>query len=129
MDRAFFLLEPSSGHDVGVLVVLKGRRTARGRLGRTRPQDVALPCRPPSTSAWPRICWLVGRSSSKTAASTRGTGVPPRLPDDSDVQALFDRVCALHSKRLDRCRPLWEVHVFDGLAGNRVGLYFKTHHG
>jgi WS/DGAT/MGAT family acyltransferase len=51
------------------------------------------------------------------------------LPDGSDVQVLFDRVCALHAKRLDRCRPLWEVHVFDGLAGNRVGLYFKTHHG
>ncbi len=51
------------------------------------------------------------------------------LPDGSDVQALFDRVCTLHAKRLDRCRPLWEMHVFDGLAGGRIGLYFKTHHG
>jgi diacylglycerol O-acyltransferase len=38
-------------------------------------------------------------------------------------------VCQIHSRRLDRCRPLWEVHVFDGLPEHRIGLYFKTHHG
>ena len=51
------------------------------------------------------------------------------LAPGSGLPELFDRVCQIHSRRLDRCRPLWEVHVFDGLPDHRIGLYFKTHHG
>ena len=34
----------------------------------------------------------------------------------------------LHSNELDLHRPLWEVHVIEGLEGNRFALYSKTHH-
>ena len=37
-------------------------------------------------------------------------------------QALFDFVAKLHESLLDRSRPLWELHVIDGVVGNRVAL-------
>ena len=48
-----------------------------------------------------------------------------RLPDGSDLQALFDRVCQIHPRRLDRSRPLWEMHVFDGLAKDQHRAVFQ----
>ena len=52
-----------------------------------------------------------------------------RLPAGADRQDLFEHICRIHVKLLPRNRPLWEQHVFTGLPGNRVALYFKTHHG
>ena len=46
----------------------------------------------------------------------------------NDRQALFDFVAKLHEPMLDRSRPLWELHVIDGLAGGRFALYQKMHH-
>ena len=43
-------------------------------------------------------------------------------------QALYDFVAALHTPMLDRSRPLWEVHVIDGLSEGRFALYQKMHH-
>ncbi len=50
----------------------------------------------------------------------------PREHDDR--QALFDFIAKLHEPMLDRSRPLWELHVIDGLAGGRFALYHKMHH-
>jgi WS/DGAT/MGAT family acyltransferase len=33
----------------------------------------------------------------------------------------------VHAVRLDRRRPLWELHIVDGLEGGRVALYAKVH--
>ncbi len=46
----------------------------------------------------------------------------------NDRQALFDFVAALHVPMLDRSRPLWELHIIDGVAGGRMALYQKMHH-
>lgn len=43
-------------------------------------------------------------------------------------QDLYRLVASLHEPLLDRSRPLWEVHVIDGLWGNRFALYQKIHH-
>ena len=47
-------------------------------------------------------------------------------------QALYDFVAKLHEPMLDRSRPLWEVHVIDGLGGDLgsggFALYQKMHH-
>ena len=46
----------------------------------------------------------------------------------NDQQSLYDFVAKLHMPLLDRARPLWEIHVIDGLAGGRFALYQKMHH-
>lgn len=48
--------------------------------------------------------------------------------DANDRQALYAFVSGLHTPRLDRTRPLWEVHVIDGLPGGTFALYQKLHH-
>jgi WS/DGAT/MGAT family acyltransferase len=37
-------------------------------------------------------------------------------------------VARVMSQRLDRSRPLWEVHVLDGLADGRAAMLLKVHH-
>lgn len=50
----------------------------------------------------------------------------------NDRQALYAFVSKLHTPMLDRSRPLWEVHVIDGLSSDegagRFALYQKMHH-
>jgi diacylglycerol O-acyltransferase len=46
----------------------------------------------------------------------------------NDRKALYDFVSKLHTPVLDRTRPLWEVHVIDGLTEGRFALYQKLHH-
>ncbi len=43
-------------------------------------------------------------------------------------EQLAEQVARLHSHRLDRSRPLWEVYLISGLQGGRVALYTKLHH-
>ena len=47
---------------------------------------------------------------------------------NNDRQALYRFVSELHVPMLDRSRPLWEMHVIDGLGDGRFALYQKIHH-
>jgi WS/DGAT/MGAT family acyltransferase len=47
---------------------------------------------------------------------------------DNDRKSLYRLVAKLHTPMLDRSRPLWEVHVIDGLENGRFALYQKMHH-
>jgi diacylglycerol O-acyltransferase / wax synthase len=51
-----------------------------------------------------------------------------RVPRPGRRRELEHCVAALHEVRLDRERPLWQLHVLEGLADGRVGLYLKVHH-
>lgn len=56
-----------------------------------------------------------------------------KLPKGSGIPALEAQVSSLHPVLLDRKKPLWKFHVFEGLApaanGNRrVALYSQLHH-
>ena len=50
------------------------------------------------------------------------------LPQPGRVRELLALVSRLHSTLLDRQRPLWEVHLIEGLQGNRFAVYSKLHH-
>ncbi|MEQ4722726.1 wax ester/triacylglycerol synthase family O-acyltransferase [Nonomuraea sp. B19D2] len=50
------------------------------------------------------------------------------LPAPGDDWQLAEAVAAIHARRLDRAHPLWEMHLINGLAGGRVGVYTKVHH-
>ena len=46
----------------------------------------------------------------------------------NDREALYDFVAKLHVPMLDRSRPLWEMHIIDGISEGRFALYQKMHH-
>lgn len=50
------------------------------------------------------------------------------LPKPGRIRELLSLVSAEHSNLLDRQRPLWEVHLIEGIQGKRFALYSKIHH-
>ena len=50
------------------------------------------------------------------------------LPKPGRYRELFTLISRLHSTLLDRNRPLWEMHLIEGLSGNQFATYLKTHH-
>ena len=50
------------------------------------------------------------------------------LPHPARVRELLTLCSRLHSTLLDRHRPLWEMHLIEGLEDGRFAVYTKTHH-
>jgi diacylglycerol O-acyltransferase len=50
------------------------------------------------------------------------------LPRPGRVRELLSLVSRLHGTLMDRTRPLWEIHLIEGLADGRLALYVKIHH-
>ncbi len=52
-----------------------------------------------------------------------------RLPSGKNKpQDLYAFCAKLHEPMMDRSKPLWEIHVIDGLEGGRFAMYQKMHH-
>lgn len=50
------------------------------------------------------------------------------LPSPGTNHQLSELVSRLHSRQLDRARPLWEMYVISGLQSGHVAVYTKLHH-
>ena len=50
------------------------------------------------------------------------------LPSPRGERELGVLVSRLHSNPLDFSRPPWELHIIEGLSGNRFAAYIKIHH-
>jgi diacylglycerol O-acyltransferase len=50
------------------------------------------------------------------------------LPRPGRIRELLALVSGEHSNPLHRDRPLWEVHLIEGLSDRRFALYTKIHH-
>jgi diacylglycerol O-acyltransferase len=52
-----------------------------------------------------------------------------KMPSGKNSQKdLYQMVADFHVPMLDRSRPLWEVHVIDGLEDGKFAMYQKIHH-
>ena len=49
-------------------------------------------------------------------------------PGDGSLEALVAAAQPIGMQAFDRDRPLWELHVFEGLEGGRAGVVMKLHH-
>ena len=50
------------------------------------------------------------------------------LPKPGRFRELFALVSRLHGTLLDRNRPLWEMHLIEGLQNRQFAVYSKFHH-
>ena len=50
------------------------------------------------------------------------------LPAPGRMEDLLALVSRAHERQLDRNRPLWEIHLIEGLQGDRFAIYCKVHH-
>lgn len=51
-----------------------------------------------------------------------------KLPAPGTLAQLEGTVARLHARPLDRDRPLWRMHVIEGVASGELALYTKIHH-
>lgn len=50
------------------------------------------------------------------------------LPAPGTPEQLDEHIADLHRERFDRRRPLFEIHLVDGLASGHFAMYIKSHH-
>ncbi len=50
------------------------------------------------------------------------------LPRPGTMDQLFTLIERIHSRQLDRTRPLWEAYLIEGLEDGRFVMYTKMHH-
>ncbi|WP_068157960.1 WS/DGAT/MGAT family O-acyltransferase [Rhodococcus phenolicus] len=108
------LAEPEGGFDFETLLQLVERRISEVPRYRQKVREVAL--------GLARPVWVDDRDFD-IAYHVRRSALPRPGSDDQ----LHDLLARLISRPLDRTRPLWEMYLVEGLAGNRCALFTKSH--
>ena len=106
------IFEP--GLDYGTVASVLERRLARVPLARRRVQ--------PAPVGAGRPVW-VDDPEFDLSYHVRHSA----LPSPGDAAQLGQFVSRLIARPLDRNRPLWEMYVIEGLAGDRVAVFHKMH--
>ena len=109
------LQQPAEGFDYDRLVDLISRRIALVPRYRQKVRFI------PGRLAGP--VWVDDADFDVTYHVRRSA--LPKPGTDAQLRELVGR---LMSRQLDRSRPLWEIYLVEGLAGDRVGIVTKTHH-
>lgn len=108
------LEQPSGGLDYEDVLRLVERRLAAVPRYRQKAREVAL--------GLARPVWVDDRDFDITYHVRRSA-----LPRPGSETQLHELLARLISRPLDRSRPLWEMYLVEGLAGDRCALFTKTH--
>jgi WS/DGAT/MGAT family acyltransferase len=131
LDLAFLWIDrPETPSNVGVLMLFEpppgGTATAATRRI-VRAYRASRPAHPfdavPDLSMLPLPHW---RPSDRI--DMRRHVLREKLAQPGDLDALCRHVAQLHETPLDRTRPLFSVHVIEGLASGQLAVYLKSHH-
>ncbi|WP_330251613.1 wax ester/triacylglycerol synthase family O-acyltransferase [Nocardia sp. NBC_00565] len=71
----------------------------------------------------PRLAWTQAEGVELSYHLRRSA-----LPSPGHFDQLLELASDLHSTLLDRHRPLWEIHLVEGLSDGRFAVYSKMHH-
>ena len=137
LDATFLYLEtPQMPMHVGALHVLELPVGYQGRFVTALRKHMAT--RLPVAPVLRRRVWWMPLNLANPAwvdaePDLRQHIVEIKLPKGSGMAELEAEVSRLHPVLLDRKKPLWKFHVFEGLAPSpsgrkRVGLYSQLHH-
>jgi WS/DGAT/MGAT family acyltransferase len=131
LDLAFLLIDrPETPSNVGVLLLLDppaGRTPAAAAGQIVRAYRAACPGHPfdsvPDLSVRALPHWRpADRIDMRRHVLRETLGAP------GDFDELCRHVARLHETPLDRSRPLFMVHVIEGLASGQLAVYLKSHH-
>ncbi|WP_072689858.1 WS/DGAT/MGAT family O-acyltransferase [Rhodococcus marinonascens] len=113
------IFQPPEGVDTHDMFAMLDRALTEGD-GLLQPQ-LAKRARRSLTSlgqwGWETVDVDLGHHIRRDALPTPG--------GEDELMALCSR---LHGSLLDRNRPLWEMHLIEGLSGGRFAIYAKIHH-
>ena len=137
LDASFLYLEtPQMPMHVGALHIFELPAGFKGKYVVALRQH--LQERLPLTPALRRKLWWMPLNMANPAwvdaePDLKQHVVEVKLPKGAGLPALEAAVSELHPVLLDRKKPLWKFHVFEGLApstngARRVALYTKLHH-
>ncbi|UGT77274.1 wax ester/triacylglycerol synthase family O-acyltransferase [Mycolicibacterium smegmatis] len=129
-DAAFYRLEnTSTPMYVGSLSILRKPRAGLSYETLLETVEKRLPQIPryrqkvrEVTLGLARPVWIDDREFDITYHIRRSA-----LPSPGSDAQLHDLVARLGSRPLDKTRPLWEMYLVEGLAGNRIAIYTKSH--
>lgn len=115
--------------DAGPDFMQKLYRSLRSAPVRAEPFNYLLVSHKPETAG--KRGWIKGRSVRAweiVEVDAADHVHMHALPWPGGQRELGELVSRLHSIPLDPGRPLWEVHVIEGLEGGRYAVYTKVHH-